>query len=168
MEENTTTPPNNTDFTPMGNEAIPPSPPQYAGFSIRTVAFIIDLLLFGAVTYPLAKLMGFDTFITFNSGIQLKLKLGGGWPNVVLQCLYFALFHSSKWQATPGKMVVGIIVTDLQGKRISLINAVGRYFATILSALILFIGFIMVAFSKQKQGLHDIFAKTYVIVKPKA
>jgi uncharacterized RDD family membrane protein YckC len=60
-------------------------------------------------------------------------------------------------------MALGIIVTDLEGRRIGFGRATGRYFAKILSALILGIGFLMVAFTQRKQGLHDMIAGTLVV-----
>ena len=65
-------------------------------------------------------------------------------------------------QGTLGKKALGMIVTDLDGGRIGFGRATGRYFAKILSALILGIGFIMVAFTQRKQGLHDLIASTLV------
>ena len=74
-------------------------------------------------------------------------------------------FESSVYQATLGKMMLGLRVTDLHGKRISIGRAVGRYFAKILSAVILCIGFIMAAFTQKKQALHDLIAGTLVVRK---
>jgi uncharacterized RDD family membrane protein YckC len=77
-------------------------------------------------------------------------------------CLYFAIMESSSIQATVGKLAVGVVVTDLNGERISFLRATGRYFAKILSAMILMIGYIMVGFTERKQGLHDMIASTLV------
>jgi uncharacterized RDD family membrane protein YckC len=60
-------------------------------------------------------------------------------------------------------MALGMKVTDLAGNRIFLLRATGRYFAKTISGLILFIGFIMVAFTEKKQGLHDMIAGTLVV-----
>jgi uncharacterized RDD family membrane protein YckC len=76
---------------------------------------------------------------------------------------YFAGFESSSMQATPGKRAMGLVVSDAQGRRISVLRAVGRYFAKILSSMIMFIGFIMVAFTARKQGLHDMICSTLVV-----
>lgn len=83
--------------------------------------------------------------------------------SAVVTWLYYALMESSARQATLGKMALGIIVTDIEGRRIGFGKATGRHFAKILSALILGIGFLMVAFTQRKQGLHDILAGTLVI-----
>lgn len=83
--------------------------------------------------------------------------------STLINWLYFALMESSGRQATLGKMALGIVVTDLNGDKIGFGRATGRYFAKILSGLILFIGFIMVAFTQKKQGLHDMIAGTLVV-----
>ena len=79
--------------------------------------------------------------------------------------IYFAAFESSPKQATPGKMALGIKVTDLNGRRIGFGKATGRYFGKILSFIILGIGFIMIAFTEKKQGLHDKMAGCLVVNK---
>ncbi len=76
--------------------------------------------------------------------------------------LYFALMESSKFQGTVGKIAIGIIVTDMEGNRISFARAKGRYFGKILSSLIFMIGFIMAGFTEKKQALHDMLAGTLV------
>ncbi len=79
--------------------------------------------------------------------------------------IYFASFESSSKQATPGKMTLGIKVTNLEGEPIGFGQATGRHFGKYISALIVGIGFLMVAFTERKQGLHDIMAGCLVINK---
>ena len=62
-------------------------------------------------------------------------------------------------------MVLGIKVTDLNGRRIGFGKATGRYFGKILSTVILLIGCIMIAFTEKKQGLHDKMAGCLVVNK---
>ena len=88
-------------------------------------------------------------------GVTIMLVLLGGW-------LYEALMESSSYQATLGKMILGMKVTDLYGNRISFGRATGRHFAKILSGMVLCIGFIMVGLTQRKQGLHDLLAGTLV------
>jgi len=88
-------------------------------------------------------------------GVTVILLVFGSW-------LYEAFMESSSYQATLGKMIFGMKVTDLHGNRISFARATGRHFARWLSALILFIGYIMVGFTERKQGLHDLLAGTLV------
>lgn len=77
--------------------------------------------------------------------------------------LYFATFESSPWQATPGKKVLGLRVTDLEGGRLSFIRASGRYFGKIISSLLFGIGFVMAGFTEKKQALHDMLAGCLVL-----
>ena len=91
-------------------------------------------------------------------GVNQLVSLFGGW-------LYYALMESSRFQGTLGKMAVQIKVTDLEGNRVSFGRATGRYFGKLVSALVLFIGYIMVAFTEKKQGLHDIMAGCLVVRK---
>jgi uncharacterized RDD family membrane protein YckC len=83
----------------------------------------------------------------------------------VLHWLYYSLLESSAWQGTLGKKALGLEVTDLDGNRISFGRATGRFFAKIISAIILGIGYIMAGFTEKKQALHDILAGTLVIRK---
>lgn len=83
----------------------------------------------------------------------------------LIALLYFAWFESSRFQATPGKLAVGMIVIDLDGKRISFGKAVIRTLSKILSGLILYVGFIMIGFTEKRQGLHDMIAGTTVVMK---
>jgi uncharacterized RDD family membrane protein YckC len=148
----------------------------YAGFWLRFVAFIIDAIVLGfagwIVITPFAASLGMrQTFIGFRpiSPEELLPMLGGLLKitiiRTILHWLYFALFESSAWQATLGKKALGLEVTDMEGRRISFGRATGRFFAKIISALILWIGFIMAGFTEKKQALHDMIAGTLVIRK---
>jgi uncharacterized RDD family membrane protein YckC len=80
-----------------------------------------------------------------------------------VQWLYEALLTSSRWQGTLGKKVLNLRVTDMAGNRISFGRATGRYFGKVLSHMTMYIGYIMVAFTERKQGLHDLIAGTQVL-----
>ena len=62
-------------------------------------------------------------------------------------------------------MVLGIKVTDLNGRRIGFGKATGRHFGRLLSMAIFLIGCIMIAFTEKKQGLHDEMAGCLVVNK---
>jgi len=85
----------------------------------------------------------------------VPILVGEGW-------LYFAILEST-FQATLGKRALGLKVTGIDGEPISFGRASLRYFGKILSAAILSIGFLMAAFTKKKQALHDILASCLVI-----
>lgn len=83
----------------------------------------------------------------------------------ILKWFYLTRLESLPIKATFGKKIMGIIVTDLNGNPISFGRANGRYFAKTISSIILLIGFIMAAFTKKKQALHDKIAGTLVVKK---
>ena len=134
---------------------------MYAGFWRRVVAVILDGLVLGIVTVPLN--LAFGGGDDFGSNSSMYSSPAASSISTVLGWVYYALMESSAKQATLGKMAMGITVTDLEGRRIGFGKATGRHFAKILSALILGIGFLMVAFTQRKQGLHDILAGTLVV-----
>lgn len=85
---------------------------------------------------------------------------------VGLQWLYFAGMESSERQATFGKSLTSLKVTDLDGRRITFKRATGRFFAKLITGMIpLAIGYIMAGFTAKKQALHDMIAGTLVLRK---
>ena len=146
----------------------------YGGFWIRVVAAIIDAVIVRIPVHIVGAIFGLSGFalgglgalggmghgaalplMLFGGGVLALLTIAGSW-------LYEALMLSSPYQATLGKMIFGMKVTDLNGNRISFARATGRHFAKWLSGMILCIGFIMVGLTERKQGLHDILAGTLV------
>ncbi|HWU77736.1 MAG TPA: RDD family protein [Rhodanobacter sp.] len=153
---------------------------DFAGFWKRVAAYILDAIILQIPTYFIMKMMGNDAaqetmkqsmlnapgdphamlaayhqyYVTMGAAILLT---------AVLSWLYFAICESSAWQATVGKLALGIRVTDLQGNRISLPRALGRYPAKYLSVIILCIGFMMAGWTRRKQALHDMICSTLVL-----
>ena len=82
-----------------------------------------------------------------------------------LICIYYTLFEASPWQATPGKRMLRLYVTDLNGKRMSYGRALLRNLARQLSGF-LFIGFMIAGFTEKKQALHDLLAGSLVLRRP--
>ena len=80
----------------------------------------------------------------------------------VIGLLYKPFFESSPAQATPGKRIMGIMVSDLNGNRITMKAAFSRYLISFVSCLLLCIGHIVAFFSVKKQAVHDIVAGTIV------
>lgn len=130
----------------------------YAGFWRRLVAYVADLTLL-ALVYAVMFVMPIEPRIE-------PYAFAGGFYALVVAWLYFAGMESSKEQATLGKMLMGIRVADLEGRRIGFLRATGRHFAKILSALTFYAGFIMAALTERRQGLHDKLAGTVVLRGP--
>jgi uncharacterized RDD family membrane protein YckC len=130
---------------------IPPVRTAYAGFWIRVLASLLDGLMVGGAGWVIERATG---------GESLAISCAAA---IAIPWLYDALLESGPKQATLAKMFLGLIVTDEQGRRIDFARASIRHFAKYLSAILLMIGFIMVAFDPRKQGLHDKLAKTLVL-----
>ena len=145
--------------------AQPPVKAIYAGLWNRFAASFIDsvIVVIGgflpSLPFLIAEGMSTATTYPFWMILEFIVSLVIGW-------LYFTLLESSTKQATIGKMAVGIIVTDLNGKRIFFGRANGRYWGKVISFLILGIGYIMAGFTRKKQALHDIMADTLVLARP--
>lgn len=82
---------------------------------------------------------------------------------LLVQWLYFTTMESSKYQATLGKMMFGVIVINEMEERLTWGRANGRYWSKLISAMFFGFGYLMATFTDYKQGLHDKIAKTYVV-----
>ena len=170
---------------------------NYAGFWKRFVAVLVD----GIILVILQFIIAFGVPPTWGNSTN-------GWDNpkviayniftLVVGWMYFAIMESSSLQATFGKKILGIIVTDTQGNKISFGRATARYFGKSFSILIwlaaglvalmaqnigggespyqylalllfligagvFFFGYLMAAFTPEKQALHDIIARCLVV-----
>ena len=141
----------------------------YAGFWQRFVAALIDGILLYVVQFIILAAFGVSAYASNPQAIS-----EGGFPmSLILAYIvilganvaYYAYLESSERQATFGKQAMGLVVTDMNGERITLLNAVGRYFSKFPSALILMIGYFMQPFTEKKQALHDMIAGTLVYKK---
>jgi len=176
--------------------AVAPPPPapvsetvRYGGLMLRGAAFLIDAIVVNALGGLLLSLAmatlaidpADDQWI-WQYGLQqpfLALIDAGvirspeGFFALVLALLivafvwlYFALAESSAFRATPGKLVIGLKVTTHEGRRVSFLRATLRHFAKILSVLPLCFGYLLIAFTPKKQGLHDMIAGCLVVRRP--
>ena len=139
---------------------------KFVGFGKRLVAYIVDAIIVYVIAQilivievtVLPKIMDGQSFAT--AAIALS------WIIIMLTYLaYFIFLESSQKQATLGKRIMKIKVVDSQGKRLSLANSIGRNLGRILSGMIMGIGYLMIIFTKKKQSLHDMLAKTYVVAR---
>lgn len=154
----------------------------YAGFWKRAVAFIIDGFVLSIPIILLSSLvLGSTVFSAVQAltattepspdvvmGLFGKYIFGGiaiQIGSVVLLWLYHALMESSKYQATLGKMALGIKVVGEHGERISFARATGRTFAKFISHFPFYFGDYMAGFTKHRQALHDLIVSTYVVNK---
>lgn len=141
-----------------------------AGFWRRLLASIVDAFIYVPLVVAciaiyallIQSVQGNLTFYyNFYAG-SLIFNLPAGW-------LYGALFLSSRWQATPGMKLLHIKVVDYEGRPITFGVASARYLGYLISTFFpLGLGFLMIAFTKRKQGIQDFMAHTYVVVNTHA
>ena len=131
----------------MPNEMSSPQPMNYAGFWIRFVAYLIDVII---IMIP--------GMLIISAGLPSLL-------NLILGLAYFIYFPSSEYMATPGKMALGLIITDEHGNRIGAGTAAVRYIGIIIASLPLGIGLFIIGFTEKRMGLHDMIARTRVVYK---
>jgi predicted Zn finger-like uncharacterized protein len=148
-----------------GADALTAQTQPKAGFWIRVVASLLDGLLLMIVQVILGLILGFAAgFAGMGSEDgQVALALIINLLSMVLSFSYYIFFTGYCGQ-TPGKMAVRIKVirtdsSDISYGRAFLREVIGKT----ISGILLLIGYIMVAFDSQKQGLHDKIADTYVI-----
>ncbi|GAB4335846.1 MAG: RDD family protein [Flammeovirgaceae bacterium] len=122
---------------------------EYAGFWVRFVASFIDGLI---LIIPNLLLI----FLIEDQIIESIVSYIAFWP-------YYAIMESGESQATIGKKVMKIKVTNINGERVTFKQASIRYFAKIISTIIFLIGYIIAAFTSKKQALHDLIAETLVL-----
>jgi uncharacterized RDD family membrane protein YckC len=141
----------------------------YAGFWLRAIAYVVDSIILGVVVSitilgPLIRHAGLsldNPWVIFTSTnrqvVAINLLM------IMLSWLYWALLESSRWQATLGKKLLGLYVTDLQGKPVTFARASGRYFGKLISSFLLLVGYFMAGFTEKKQALHDMLASCLVL-----
>jgi uncharacterized RDD family membrane protein YckC len=84
----------------------------------------------------------------------------------MLPILYFALFEASSWQGSPGKLALGLVVTDLRGRRLGFARALARQGLKLLDVATSMVTFLIAAFTDRGQAIHDRLAGTLVVRRP--
>ena len=151
--------------------------PEYAGFLVRFVAYLIDCVIIGFV---IAILMIPAMGLMFGAGVMASSSNRSGSGLAVISMLlmlviflialvvvvvYYAWFESSKYMGTPGKMVMKLKVTDVNGNRISFVTALLRFIVKSVLNQIFWVGSLFILFNDKKQGLYDMLLGTYVLRK---
>lgn len=117
---------------------------KYAGFWRRFAALFIDCLIIGALP---------NMVIRHESMNILSFVLG----------IAYSVWMLGTYSATVGMMVLKIKITSEKGAKISYADATLRYFASILSGIVLGLGYFWMIWNPKKQTWHDMIAKTIVV-----
>jgi len=150
---------------------------RYAGFWPRLGGWLIDQIIiaipFNIVSDLLVSYNQPTVTTTTDASNNIHIHWHGDWltlgvlllASTITTWLYSSILQSSSRQATVGQRALGLIITDLDGNRISFARASGRYLATFLTSLTFGIGYLMVIWTKRKQTLQDMIAHTVVVPK---
>lgn len=133
---------------------------QYGGFWVRLVALVLDNAIVFFIL--LAALLSMGTLVA-TVGMESMMDVAAWLVMTFVPFLYWPVLESSHWQATFGKRIMGLEVTDADGNRLSFLRALLRSLAKIISSIPLGLGFVLAAFTARKQALHDIIVKTLVV-----
>ncbi len=131
---------------------------------LRAVAYIIDMLV---VVMPLVFLwliLGQPVPENFDQ----ILEPPQGYERLQLLVLFLTMAYDTAlityWATTVGKRAFGLYVVRTDGSRVGFVRALSRHVLTALSAnLTLGFIFLVVAFRKDRRGIHDLICDTVVI-----
>lgn len=165
--------------------------PIYGSVIRRASAAAIDLFLIAATIILFGIIMGmgqvlelsisnsqnilniaFDVFGTFGEQVYytINVLVFGDYLNVPLAFIVWSiwailssLFESSEAQATPGKFLMRLKVTNYSQQRITFMQAFLRNYCKLFSNLFLGMGYLMILITKRRQTLHDIMAGCVII-----
>jgi uncharacterized RDD family membrane protein YckC len=145
-----------------------------AGFWWRVGAGVVDTILLAVELVALCLIVivvysvvlataspSADVNVSDAQGAQMLIMIAI--LQLIVSWLYSALLVRSSWQATLGKRLFGIEVTDVRGRRISFSRATARHAARMLVFPTLSCGFLMMALTGKRQALHDVMAGTLVV-----
>lgn len=139
---------------------------KQAGFWIRVLATIIDGIILGI----LLKILSFILFGSLvsepgTSGDFISVLMGGIRNfilNVLVSMCYETILIGYNGQ-TIGKLITRIKVVNVDGSAITYSKSFARFWSKSLSALSFCIGYLLIAFRKDKRGLHDLIVDTKVV-----
>ena len=141
-------------------------PILYANFGLRLGAAITDFLILAIPFVIVRHLTGDSDRDPSNS--LFKISYNFNYVSTYINCLiglaYHSLLTASNMQGSLGKRLWRIRITDMNGSRLTLLNAAIRHLGKFLSTLLLFVGFFMMLWDKNNQTLHDRMAGSIVVV----
>ncbi|MBY0547436.1 MAG: RDD family protein [Candidatus Obscuribacterales bacterium] len=124
---------------------------------LAVLILLIPLAVAGIVTQNVHGHLPETVYNSYALGLALFVCLS--------ELIYFAVFESSPLQATPGKLTLGLIVTDSEGRRLTFWRALARNFLKVVSQFTLYIGYILAGLTDRKQALHDMMSGCLVVRK---
>ena len=146
---------------------------HYSGFWRRLSASLVDILITMLVLTSLMYLLGLDKYLAVELDDNIYSLVENKQANInrviidivsiIIVSAYYIYFVASKRKATIGKMLFGICVVDIHGKKLTKMRALARFLASAtLVSLTFGIALIMVVFTKEKTALYVLDSSTLV------
>ena len=134
--------------------------PQYfAGFDLRLLATVIDwFIIFGVVAF--LELM---IALIYNDRTTTLITIISGFILLPILKFFYHIYMENAQQATFGKKMMGIKVTDMRGLKPTLTEIFIRNISKSISTITFFFGYFYLFLNKKQQALHDKMANTLVI-----
>jgi uncharacterized RDD family membrane protein YckC len=155
---------------------------EYAGFWVRFGARLIDAIVLGVIGniayLPVVPFFNVNEIVQFETapdGTIESFEFDTGQffayiglistISTVIDAIYF-IACTTRWGQTLGKKAVGIKVVDADGNLLRPGAATVRWIGSIVSGIILLIGYLMAVWDERKQALHDKMAGSFVVKAP--
>ena len=142
----------------------------YASFWKRTAAYVVDSVIFSVILWAALFVLGLVSALVIGNTNGQENPVAGlivlalsSFAFVGVYLAYYVWPESSSWQATIGKKLLGLKVTDTNGQRISFWRSLGRNLGMVVSTIIFYIGYLMCLWTEKKQCLHDQMADCLVV-----
>lgn len=132
---------------------------NYAGIGDRLLAFLMDSIIIIVPLLALTQVTGLYKINREWTGVAINIF------ELILCWLYFTAFESSSWQATVGKKILNLKVTNKDNLKITFRQASVRFWSKLITLLTLGIGFLILAFNEKRQALHDKIAGCVILNK---
>lgn len=131
----------------------------YAGFWMRFVAYLIDMI----VIYAISSLLNTFSFGLLNKQLDFPILGEESLSYVIVMFAYF-ISMTYFFSQTLGKMIMKIKVETNKGDKLGLMDVVYRELVgRLLTIFLVYIPYLAVAFTNKKKGLHDYIADTVVV-----
>ena len=149
-------------YRPEYDEGAVSSIGRPGGFSVRLVACFIDVIIVLVAAIILVSFRGFSAYDLLT--LRDFWSAENDWVRGLLLMFYFTVSVAA-WSTTLGKRAFGLKVVRKDGSKIGIGRAFIRTLCYYISLLILGIGFLMIAFRRDKRGSHDLICDTKVVYR---
>ena len=143
----------------------------FKGFWIRFVAAIADFVILAIMTLAISSVLAIIAAALLGEGAAAATFILTIMAFSIALILYKPLMEASEYQGTLGKYILSMKVVNQRGERITMTASFVRTIVYLVLTtipgvnIVGVLGIIMIGFTEQKQGLHDIAAKTFVVPK---